>query len=337
MNYGLMYYNYPEGFPTVNIGDYIQSLAAAQYMQENNNPVLIDREKISAYEGAPVKMIMNGWYMHNPTFWPPSRLIDPLFVAFHISRDVENQILSPKGINYLKQHTPIGCRDEDTLQILQSRGIEAYYSSCLTLTLDKKFATSKEKSGEIIFVDPCLDSQQTFYRKLEDRNLIKNKKREIIESIPVQSKNKPELFYRTYKKIFPESILESATYIRHEIPLAYFKDEESRFQHARELLARYARARLVITSRIHCALPCLALGTPVIYIHDAYANKKNQMRVGKLLELFHLITISKNTFKSDDINLKALKNDFESFSIRNKTAYKEYAEKLKEVCNQFMK
>jgi hypothetical protein len=36
---------------------------------------------------------------------------------------------------------------------------------------------------------------------------------------------------------------------------------------AEELLRLYAGARLVVTSRLHCALPCLALGTPVLFIY----------------------------------------------------------------------
>ena len=43
-----------------------------------------------------------------------------------------------------------------------------------------------------------------------------------------------------------------------------------KFWQAEELLSRYAKAQLVITSRLHCALPCLAMGTPVIFIHPKY-------------------------------------------------------------------
>jgi hypothetical protein len=40
----------------------------------------------------------------------------------------------------------------------------------------------------------------------------------------------------------------------------------ARLSYARELLRRYGSAKLVITSRLHCALPCLALGTPVVLL-----------------------------------------------------------------------
>lgn len=38
------------------------------------------------------------------------------------------------------------------------------------------------------------------------------------------------------------------------------------YRKAYSLLARYRKAELVITSRLHVTLPCLAFGTPVIYI-----------------------------------------------------------------------
>lgn len=38
---------------------------------------------------------------------------------------------------------------------------------------------------------------------------------------------------------------------------------------AAELLEQYrARARLVITSKIHCAMPCIAMGIPVVFLYD---------------------------------------------------------------------
>jgi hypothetical protein len=44
---------------------------------------------------------------------------------------------------------------------------------------------------------------------------------------------------------------------------------EQRMQRAEGLLDTYQRAHYVITSRLHCALPCLALGTPVLLIDTA--------------------------------------------------------------------
>src|SRR5262249_33119050 len=41
---------------------------------------------------------------------------------------------------------------------------------------------------------------------------------------------------------------------------------DSRAAMAQQLLKLYSSAKLVITSRLHCALPCVAFGTPVILL-----------------------------------------------------------------------
>ena len=53
---------------------------------------------------------------------------------------------------------------------------------------------------------------------------------------------------------------------------------ETREQLAEHLLDTYAkRASLVITSKIHCAMPCIAMGIPVVFLYDK--SKKNDYRV----------------------------------------------------------
>ena len=45
-----------------------------------------------------------------------------------------------------------------------------------------------------------------------------------------------------------------------------------RFQLAKKLLDKYARAKLIISARLHGSLPCLAFNTPVIFINQDYMN-----------------------------------------------------------------
>ena len=42
-----------------------------------------------------------------------------------------------------------------------------------------------------------------------------------------------------------------------------------RFDRAAWLLGIYSSAKAVVTGRLHCALPCLALGTPVLFVESA--------------------------------------------------------------------
>ena len=68
----------------MNIGDYVQALAARQYFP--NIDILLDRDNdLASYQGEEVRMIMNGWFMDHPENFPPSHQIKPLLISFHIN------------------------------------------------------------------------------------------------------------------------------------------------------------------------------------------------------------------------------------------------------------
>ena len=73
--------------PTINIGDDIQTLAGINFLKKNgiNDYVYVNREELNKYNGEPIKLIMNGWYMHNIKNFPPSDKIFPIFISVHIS------------------------------------------------------------------------------------------------------------------------------------------------------------------------------------------------------------------------------------------------------------
>jgi len=64
---------------------------------------------------------------------------------------------------------------------------------------------------------------------------------------------------------------------------------EEKLKRANEMLDLYASAKLVVTSRIHCALPCLALGTPVIFFDFGYVRKINRGRFEGVLDLMNTV------------------------------------------------
>lgn len=144
----------------VNIGDYVQALASSQFLPHIDG--FIDRdEDLKDYTGEPCKVIMNGWYMHLPQNWPPSDLIDPLFVAFHLNSGIKDVLLSSQSIAYLKSHQPIGCRDLNTLYLLSKNGVDVYFSGCMTLTLGEKYH-SEEKEDKTYIVDPIFNGTLNF-------------------------------------------------------------------------------------------------------------------------------------------------------------------------------
>lgn len=286
--YGLLCYSYdhisykycPE---RVNIGDYIQSLAAKQFFPESYSSVLIDRDKLGLYKGPKVKTIMNSWYFINRNNKVFSNNIDPIFVSLHINNTED---ITKGTIEYLKKYEPIGCRDYATSVALAKKGVKTYFSSCLTTTLDEKYkAKDSERTNDIIFCDYKLGDYPEADKYLKS----------------LKQYNFNKVVY-TNHEVFPKKLT-----------------HEQRFKIAEGLLNKYARAKIVVTSRIHCALPCLALGTPVILVKENYDKK----RFDGLYSLLN--TIGKNEQGNFEIRV----NLNESGEVINSKNYLKYAEKLK--------
>lgn len=289
MKYFLLSVSKNEKLVSVNIGDYVQALAASQYYPRIDG--FLDRdEDLKDYDGEEAKMIMNGWYMHNPQKWPPSPKITPLFVAFHLNVLVKEELTSGESIAYLKTHEPIGCRDFDTMNLLKSKGVDAYFSGCMTLTLGKSFK-SNDKDGHVYIVDPKVKVKVSYftfilsvlYSLLHFTAILKLYK----ERFLFWQYGKQRLiwiceYYRQYKKVFDKDILLNATYFTQESPYYQkgFPGDYARLEEAKRLVEKYAKAAFVITSRIHCALPCLGMETPVFYTELEDDAEWSQCRLG---------------------------------------------------------
>lgn len=324
----------------VNIGDYIQALASSQFLPQIDG--FIQREKLKDYDGDECKVIMNGWYMHHPEQWPPSEKIKPLFIATHFNTLAQNQLLSDESIAYLKKHIPIGCRDNYTKSLLLSKGVDAYFSGCMTLTLGYKYK-SEEKGDKCYFVDPYFVTHwnllTTIYNLLylifhwKPISIIAQKHPDPKKGL--RKKMILTTFYREYKRIFTEKTLLDAEYICQQSTYykEHFKTDDERLKEAEKLIKRYAKARLVVTSRIHCALPCLGLGTPVIYTEDANQSEASACRLGGLRELFNILKWNRTHLESEfSIKKKiSLQN-----APNNKNSWQQYARYLTDVCKKFI-
>lgn len=230
-----------------NLGDDIQSYAASCFIPKID--FLIRRERISAAKVSPgTKVIINGWYMHNTKYWPPNQRITPLFISFHsrpyktnskveeylnliIGNTRSGSCLDPKYFDYLARQQKIGCRDEFTCSSLRQIGIQdAYFSGCITLTLSSR---KQRDHDRVVFVDP-------------------------FSPLPVLNYN-PKLWKR-----LPVKLRKKAIKLSH---LCFEQNSSERLKMASEYIDCYSSSSLVVTSRLHAALPCLALGTPVIFIN----------------------------------------------------------------------
>lgn len=338
-----------------NMGDYAQSLAARQFAK---NPIYVNREELDSYNGPQVRMIMNGWFMHYPDRWPPSDKIEPYFTSFHINPAVANRLLSERGVEYLKKHQPIGCRDRNTMRLLRAKGIAAYFSGCLTLTLGNVYQRKVTEDALPVFVDPPVSRPHSKCEMI--RALPKNVLlflRHPVMSFRIAKKisvldwtvNYPYAlivlyaarFYHEYSCLFTDELLLKADYITHSVPVDAFYTEEDRFAWMDKMMRRYSSAPFIVTGRIHCALPCLGVGVPVLYVYDAHNDgDRSEMTGGRLdglLELFNVAKVEKGTLRiiscANELNRKiGLYSKFE-----NKDTWRPIARALTEACSDFMK
>lgn len=263
----MKYYYQIEGLKRNNLGDVIQGLAAKQFLPNDATPV--NREKLSLLTNEPSLLIANGWYQHEFDKFPPPNEVIPFYISVHIAK---SDFIKIKSIReHFKKNAPIGCRDLKTLWLMRGFNIPAYYSSCLTLTFNNSNSFQGNKS-EVIWVD------------------------NIDHPIPLKIEQK-----------LNELIPEGFTKISHD-PLSRFLKFENYVDDNTELtfslFKRYEQAKLVLTTKIHCALPCIGMGIPVILIHP---NPKDP-RLSVLSKLITIISYD-DLMEYDSLPEAAIKKD----------------------------
>lgn len=287
MKYGLIMYK-----DTENIGDDVQTYVAERFLPRVD--YIIDRDNVTSFvpnEQDYVATIMNAWWMNNKFNWPPSPYIYPKMISMHFTHyDTiyhidQKHITTGYGKEYLIKYEPIGCRDSYTKNLLSENGIESYFSGCMTLTLNK--FDNIEKEDYILLVD----TTDAIYEKVKSMT---NKRIERITNNRKRSE---------YSKL----------------------DWEARKKHVEEYLQTIQKASLVITPRLHCALPSLALQTPVLLIDYSLNND----RTSDFLKLLNYMTEQEFLEGKKHYNINKPK--------KNKKDYLEIREKLEKECYDFIK
>ena len=143
------------------------------------------------------------------------------------------------------------------------------------------------------------------------------------------------LITKTYvflKHVFEEEVIWNARYITQLYMNEEYPTDESRFKRAYELLQLYASAKYVVTSRIHCAFPCLGLQVPVAYIKNNADREKSLCRLENVSELLNIVELN-----GEKIVSSFIKGKFSSQTkFANKTTYLKYRNLLIEKCTQFI-
>ncbi|MGH8968527.1 MAG: hypothetical protein ACRDV1_01120 [Actinomycetes bacterium] len=244
---------------SINVGDYVQTLASLGHLVrhqgvrfhgdaelvasltelqgrvqparlmpgvERDVSVLTVNRDASSLDAVPegTWMLAFGWYMHN---WfkvrydfPFHHNLQPIFVSFHVNK---RETLSEESIAYLRESAPIGCRDWETVHHLLGLDVPAFFSGCLTTTVDMLFPAEPPRpaaGAPVAFVDLLPGKEPAIKRR----------------SVAVRHSN-PKI--------------RDASFVTN-LELAVKMLEAYRRDFSR-----------VVTSRLHCYLPVRALGVDV--------------------------------------------------------------------------
>ena len=171
-------------------------------------------------------MVAFGWHMHSMfrlRFGLPYHPnLNPVFVSFHVNTI---KALTPEAIEYLKAHGPIGCRDWTTVDLLLSAGVDAFFTGCLSTTVNAVFPeiddVERDQPGVVAAIDAPVAGVKT--------------KR------PIEELTHGDPRYR-------EADLVEGTRLAVELLETYQR-----------------RYRRIVTSRLHSYLPATSLGVRVTF------------------------------------------------------------------------
>lgn len=196
---------------------------------------------------------------------------------------------SKKSIEYLRKWEPIGCRDYETLNMMRKLGIKAYLSGCTTLTIPKRKKSPVEK--KVFLVGLSEETRRHVCKKLGNDNI------EVVNQIEMYENDVKGSSYVTDQKT-------------HQI-----------YQRYRE------EATLVITSKLHCASPCIAMGIPVIIIREKKSCRFEW--INKLVPVYSLEDLETINWEPQVIEIEELKKKMRTvISKRIQESYLMYSDRL---------
>lgn len=234
--------------------------------------VRISPQELFTYDGDEYLVVP----INYPFFGQYERLapkIIPVYLGISFLGISENLIENLR----MREFSPIGCRDQRTLEILQKKNVDAYLNGCMTITLPK--VENRDNANKIYLVDVC---------------------DELVEYIPEKLKRNAE--YRTH--VFYDRV------VTEEESMAAYEEYRQ-------------NAKLVITSRLHAAVPCAAYGIPVVYAPKRRTTRSAWLQ--KLMPVYDESTFMNINWSPRPLEIEGLK----------KIILKNAAERVQEVWNKY--
>jgi hypothetical protein len=155
--------------------------------------------------------------------------LSPWIIPVYFSFGLSSDVDEPADLEHFRCHQPIGTRDERVMKMFRERGISAFTSGCITITFPRRERAPEH--GKVFLVDVP---------------------EEVLAHVPAHLRER----------------VEQLTHIHPFQRIPSDQQEADRLDAlARELCRRYAQeGALVVTSRLHCAAPCIAMGIPTIVV-----------------------------------------------------------------------
>ena len=223
-------------YAIANVGESIQSVAM-QFIYDQcgikkQNVIKINQCDVKQYKGGetilPLRLPLSKESVDD--YLPLDPCVHPFFISLHLHDDIFDG--RDDLVEYFKKFEPIGCRDEISCNFFRKRGIKSYIMGCYTLMFLPRKESVKTKHDKVFLVDVSEDLMSQIPSSLKEGAIIKT------HATPYQK--------------YPVT-----------------PDEDDRLERlAKGYLDEYKEARLVITSRLHAAAPCVAMGIPVILASD---------------------------------------------------------------------
>ena len=226
---------------TRNIGDDVQSYVTQTFLPRVD--YYIDRNHMDEFvpdSEEKVATIINGWFLQYTLNWPFSPYIKPLPVSMHFTYkdwfwDTTDRAYHLQGYG---------------LEYLKSIEPIGCRDSHTVKLLESKGVKTEYTGCMTLTLDPFEDVEKQDYICAVD----------VSDKVIEQIKKTTDMEVKVVTHIVPED---------------YYKlSWDQRMKNVEELLKLYQGARAVVSYRLHCALPCMALGTSVILLNEDYRNDR---------------------------------------------------------------
>lgn len=248
-----------------NLGDYFQTIATEEALSSIHGEEckFVHVQRNQLIDHPGGTCVMQGWYEHEDLGFLPGSDTRAVWIGTHFTENVCKSLMSLFQNSAYRLYD-VGCRDKATLEFCRQWGISSYFSRCLTLTLPRRTKEDAKNADTVYLVD-CSDK--------------------LISLLPDGIKSEAKIINQ---RLFIREPWQSWMICREE---------------AEKLLEEYKQhARLIITSALHCAQPCIAMGIPVVFINPGY-NERN--RFSSMDGLVPQYSIQDLENKNVDFNPKA--------------------------------